>query len=81
MLHAKLCFRKGVFPFLEPFCADLASKFAKRGLKCKHDPQKNIIIIFWGSYSQILKLNPHRLAQNKEKPFFINISYNQIWQP
>jgi hypothetical protein len=28
-------FRIGVFPFLEPFCADLASKLEKRGLKCK----------------------------------------------
>jgi hypothetical protein len=59
-------FRKGVFPFLEPFCADLASKFAKRGLKCKKDPKKIILIIIRGSYLQILKLNPHRLAQNKE---------------
>ncbi len=27
-------FEKGFIPFFEPFCADLASKFAKSGLKC-----------------------------------------------
>jgi hypothetical protein len=59
--------------FLKTFCASLFNDLSNESNFSRiHLAGQYLQILFL----QTLKVNPHRLAQNKGKPFFINMSYD-----